>query len=135
MCFLQETFLKKHDGAYLNQIREQGYKVYSVPRTDGRDHGGIAVVYSPHIRLKPLKCGKNDTVYKTFEHFESVFKTDMGLIRIINMYRPTYSTSHRFTIKHFLVEFEQFLEALIMKPGFFVLTGNLGGSLWVIPGV
>ena len=116
MWFLQETFLRKDDGAHLNEIREQGLKVHSVPRTDGREHGGIAVVYLPNIKLKPLKLSKNDKLYKTFEHFESVFKSNMGLIRIVNVYQPTYSVSHRYTIKDFLEEFEKFLvEALVVK--------------------
>ena len=52
VCFLQETFLTKHDGAVLQEIREHGYRIHSVPRTDGGDHGGLAVVYLPQINLK-----------------------------------------------------------------------------------
>ena len=66
MCFLQETFLRKDDGAHLNEIREQGLKVHSVPRTDGREHGGIAVVYLPNIKLKPLKLSKMNSIIKHF---------------------------------------------------------------------
>ena len=124
ICFLQETFLKSHDGAYLQEIREQGYKVHSVSRSDGREHGGLAVVYSPDIKLKPQRLSKSNKLYKTLEYFESTLMTNIGLVRIINMYRPTYSSSHRYTIKHFLVEFEQFLEALVMKPGYLVLVGD-----------
>ena len=124
MCFLQETFLKTHDGAYLNDIKEQELKVHSVPRSDGRDHGGLAVVYSPKIKLKPARLSSSDKHYKSFEYFESVFKTDMGLIRIVNMYRPPYSDKHRYTIKHFLQVFEHFLETLVMKSGYFILVGD-----------
>ena len=124
ICFLQETFLTKHDGAVLQEIKEHGYNIHSVPRSDGREHGGLAVVYLENIKLKPLKASKHDKHYKTFEYFESTFKTELGLIHILNMYRPPYSINHRYTVNHFLLEFETFLESLVMKPGYSILVGD-----------
>ena len=40
------------------------------------------------------------------------------------LYRRPYSTKHRFTINHFLVELEEYLEAVINKPGLPIVLGD-----------
>ena len=125
ICFLQETFLQKHDRTVIKEVEEFGMKLYSVPRIDGREHGGLAVLTKSCINLKTEKSASlNTNKFLSFEFFESVFKTNSGLIRFCNIYRPTYSQNHRFTLKHFIKEFKEYLEKLALKPGYTILLGD-----------
>ena len=124
MCFLQETFMKQHDTAIISELEENSFKMFSFPRNDGREHGGLGVISKFQIKLKCNKSSTSNT-YKTFEHFEATMKTNQGLIRFCNIYRPPYSEKHRFTISQFLVEFEEYLKTLVLKPGYSILVGDL----------
>ena len=123
VCLMQETFLTDHDSAILEEIKEFGFKINSVPRTDGREHGGLAMLYKSSIKMKADKS-KTNNQYKSFEFAVSTLKTEVGLIRFCNMYRPPYSTKHRITIKQFIEEFKEYLESVTLKPGYTVLLGD-----------
>ena len=123
ICCLQETFLKEYDGAYLKEIKEYGYKIRSVPRSDGREHGGLAVLNNHSVTLKIDKSNSN-TVYPSFEFTQSTMKTVSGLIRICNIYRPPYSENHRITVKQFITEFKDYLGNIALKPGYSLLLGD-----------
>lgn len=83
--------------------------------------GGIAVIYRPDI---PLKQNKKVEKFKTFEVMEVTLSSGKDLWRFVNIYRAPYSKKHRFTILHFLEEFEQYLYILNGKNGSPVLVGD-----------
>ena len=51
-------------------------------------------------------------------------KTNIGLIRFCNIYRPPYSSTHRCTLTQFLKEFDSYMNSLVFKPGYLCLTGD-----------
>ena len=55
LCFLQETFIKDNNSLLLKEITEFGFKIFSFPRKNGRQHGGLAVIYRPDYNLKTHK--------------------------------------------------------------------------------
>ena len=122
ICFLQETFMKDFDGAIVNLINEYGFDIYSLPRQD-RGHGGLAVIHKPTVSLKHNK-DKSNKKYGSFEYFESTLKTSVGLLRFCNIYRPPYSSNHRYTVSNFFIEFEEYLKYVALKSGYPVLTGD-----------
>ena len=81
ICFLQETFMKSHDTAICNEVKDYGLKMISVPRKNG-GHGGLGVIYTSDIKLK---LSSKQSRYKTFEYFECVMKSNEGLIRFCNI--------------------------------------------------
>ena len=72
----------------------------------------------------PLKHNKNVEKLKTFEVMEITLKSNQKLLRFVNLYRTPYSKKHRYTISHFLDEFEQYLHVLKSKTGIPILVGD-----------
>ena len=119
ICFIQETFLKKNDSAKLAEIRDYGFDVISAPRH--RCGGGIAAVYRQGL---PISHNRKMDKFKTFEVMEITIQSDIHLLRFVNIYRAPYSKKHRYTILHFLEEFEQYLQTVTCKEGTPVIVGD-----------
>ena len=119
ICLIQESWLQSCDDAKLAEIDQLGYKIISVPRK--RVGGGVAVLYNSGLKIKLKKSPKK---YKTFEKMEVVLQCEDNLIRFVNIYRPTYSKKHPYTITDFLPEFEECLESYVTKPGETIFTGD-----------
>ena len=120
ICFVQETFLKKNDTAKLSEIRDYGFRVISAPRH--RCGGGIAVVYRHDLKIEHNKKVER---FKTFEVMEVILQSETEQLRFVNIYRAPYSKKHRYTILHFLEEFEQYLNLAISKHGTLIIVGDL----------
>ena len=89
ICFLQETFLRDGDKAKLIEIKDYGWNILSDPRKH-RSGGGIAMLYKNSIQLK----GNNKvTKYKSFQVMESLLTADTEMVRLVNIYRPPYTTT------------------------------------------
>ena len=116
--------MKTNDSAIINEVKEQGLKMFSVPRDYG-GHGGLGVIFKPEVNIKlQTKNSTNLKRYKTFEYLECILKSEKGLLRFCNIYRRPYSKVHRFTKSQFLTEFEEYLTTLITKPGLPILLGD-----------
>lgn len=120
ICLVQETFLSDKDTAKLMEIKDYGMEVISNPRKY-RSGGGIAVIYKKCI---DMKCNVNINKYKSFQIMETTLCTNVGLIRLVNIYRPPYSKKARFTEAHFLKEFEDYLKCLDGKDGRNIIVGD-----------
>ena len=121
ICFVQETFLRVEDKAKIQEIKNYGCNIISNPRKY-RTGGGIAILYKNSIELK---CNTNVTKYKSFQVMESLLKTNNGIVRLVNIYRPGYSRKARDTQCDFLEEFEDYLNNLSEKQGEPILAGDL----------
>ena len=55
---------------------------------------------------------------------EITLEANQKLLRFVNLYRTPYSKKHRYTISHFLEEFEQYLHVLKSKTGMPILVGD-----------
>ena len=128
LCFLQETYMNINDTAIFNEVKEMGMKMYSVPRKSG-GHGGLGLIYNPNFNIKLIGNSVTLKKYKTFEYIEFTMKSNKGLIRFCNLYRRPYSKKHRFTVTHFLVELEEYLELVVNKPGLPIVLGDLNVHL------
>ena len=54
--------LKKDDALTCKQISPPGYKIHSVPRQDGCQVGGIAIVYKDHLTIAKITEGNQPTM-------------------------------------------------------------------------
>ena len=81
VCLVQETFLKITDTAKLQEIKENGWNIYSSPRNE-RAGGGIGVLYRDGVMVKlaPVK-----DKFKTFQVQEVLVGGDDDLVRLCNV--------------------------------------------------
>ena len=84
IAFLQETWLKKSDGAIISEIKEYGYHtmMFSKPRKNWG--GGVAIIYKSNLNVDRVP---NKIKYKSFEHIECVIRTEREVFRVANIYR------------------------------------------------
>ena len=109
IAFIQESWLRKSDGHIINEIKEYNYKVISFRKPRKLDFGGgVAVIFKQYLKLKQIKTES----FRSFENITCQVITDKGPIIFSNLYRPGYSSKHRYTAKKFCVEFNQFIELL-----------------------
>ena len=54
-----ETWMKEDDEYVLREIPPPGFKIISKPRSDGRQGGGIALIYKEYYTINDLKINTN----------------------------------------------------------------------------
>ena len=122
IAFIQETWLKSTDGAIYAQIKEHNFKVHTFRKPRKSDlGGGVAAIYKSSLKVTKARSRTN---YKSFEHLECLLHTQNGLVRFINIYRPDYSSKHRFTVNAFLEEFTDYVQDVTTLPGHPVFVGD-----------
>ena len=122
ICFIQESWLRKSDGAIIAEIKELGYDTYCYRKSRIIDKGGgVAILVKIGIKMKKVPRRIN---YSSFEHIESTLKTNDGTLRFSNVYYPGYSAKHKFTVKHFIEEFSQYLDDVVSRPGDLIIVGD-----------
>ena len=121
LLFLQETWLKKSDGAIISEIKEYGYHtmMFSKPRKNWG--GGVAIIYKSNLNVDRVP---NKIKYKSFEHIECVIRTEREVFRVANIYRNEYSKKHQYSASDFIEEFEDYVSNMISKPGTPILVGD-----------
>ena len=79
ICFIQESWLRKSDGAIIAEIKELGYEIFCYRRARNIDKGGgVAILVKMGIKLKKFPRRIN---YSSFEHIEGTLKTNEGTLR------------------------------------------------------
>ena len=113
VCLVQETYLKNTDTAKIQEIRDNGWNIFSSPRTS-RTGGGIGVLFRDGVRVKlsPLKRS-----FQSFQVQEVLIGGQGDLVRLCNVYRPPYTGKARFTEASFLEEFTEYLSELATRTG------------------
>ena len=123
VCFLTESWLKLNDKAKFAEIREHGFNIHSAPRR-GRG-GGVAFLFNP---LNVTLTRNNANKYKSFEVLESVFKSQIGLIRLSVVYRTTQTSSKAKYAETrqvlFFQEFAEYLDLIGTKSGKPIICGD-----------
>ena len=59
VCAVMETWLREDDEYGLHEIPPQGFKIISKPRRDGRQGGGIALIYKENYTINDHKINTN----------------------------------------------------------------------------
>lgn len=121
VCLVQETFLKNTDTAKIQEIRDNGWNIYSSPRA-ARSGGGIGVLFRDGVKVKLSSVQKS---YKSFQIQEVLIGGHGDLVRLCNVYRPPYTGKARFTQASFLDEFSEYLSDLMAKTGKPFIMGDL----------
>ena len=122
IMIIQETWLRKCDSAIINDIKEFGYKLLTYRKSRKLDlGGGVAMMYRNNIKIHPMKTTSS---YHSFEHLTGKLMTKEGAILIVTVYRPEYSAKNRYTVKHFIDEFKEFLSDINSEVFPSIITGD-----------
>ena len=113
VCLVQETYLKDTDTAKIQEIRDNGWNIFSSPRAV-RSGGGIGVLFRDgvQVKLSPLR-----TKFRSFQVQEVLIGGSGDLVRLCNVYRLPYTGKARFTEASFLEEFSEYLAELAARTG------------------
>jgi hypothetical protein len=123
VCCVTETWLRLKDSAIFAEIHDHGYDVFSAPRR-GRG-GGVAFLFNPS-KLKPVR--NTTKTFSSFEVLECLVKSQTQMIRLCVLYRSTRITDkdkyNETKVSKFMVDFDEYLESLLVKTGVPVLCGD-----------
>ena len=66
ICAIMETWIRKDDiEAITKDVPPIGYKIFSKPRTTGRNDGGLALVYKDYLTINELIADNH--IFNTME--------------------------------------------------------------------
>ena len=106
ICCVQETFLRKSDGAIISEIKDRGYKIHSYRKSHYESHGGgVAVIYKQLLQVDKISTKKK---YASFENLECLVKSEGQNIRIVNIYRTPSTSKYYHPMRVFKEEFTEF---------------------------
>ena len=123
IALLQETWLTTGDLSVYAELKENGFRVVKLERSDKRG-GGLAILIKQDITKNVIPC--HEFEYEDFENcccFITIGKTK---ISIVNIYRPPNKSKPRF-----LIQFEKFLSSLLEREGMLVMAGDFNIDLSV----
>ena len=109
ICAIMETWIRKDDiEAITKEVPPIGYKIFSKPRTTGRNGGGLALVYKDYLTVNELITENH--IFNTMEIQGYHVRLDHISINLYVIYRiPSMS------IISFFDELSQVLEDDIAK--------------------
>ena len=123
IILIQETWIRKCDSFIINKINEYGFSVKTERKSLSLEWGGgVAFIYKAGLNVKHVKsCNK----FETFEHVTCSVLTEDGPLFIVSLYRRGYSTTNRFTVNQFCIEFTQLLQDLNYTVNPIMIAGDL----------
>ena len=111
ICAVTETWLKSADDAIRQECQPVGYSFTDYPRQSGRVGGGTGLLCRSNLTPSLVRSGEN----KSFEFSECLLKYPSHAIRLIVVYRPTYSKEHPISPAIFNEEFGEYLQEVILS--------------------
>ena len=127
IALLQETWLRQHDRSIFKQMKEFGFQSINHTREE-REGGGVSILYKNNVNIYK-DFHQDDYKYTTFETILCCIVINNKSFVIVNVYRTPYSNAHRYTIKDFLIEFEEYLGQLTQKKGYLIIFGDFNINL------
>ena len=115
-----ESWLNDLDSAILSELTLPGYsKLYHCPRAD-RSGGGTALLYRDSLDVKKVFSAERSS----FEVSEWLVVFGSVRLRVVIVYRPTYSAEHPVTTSVFFHEFSVYLESLVTCNELLLICGD-----------
>ena len=119
VCVITETWLTATDNAVMFEITPVGYKLICSHRADRRG-GGLAIIFKENLKFKSIEMGERSS----YEFLELYLADGSVSLRLVAVYRPPFSPTHRVSIGTFIDEFNEYLSVLLLRPGKLLLTGD-----------
>ena len=116
-----ESWLNDLDSAILSELTPPSYdKLYHCPRADGRG-GETALLYQDGLDANKVFSAERSS----FEVSEWLVEFGTVRLRVVIVYRPTYSADHPVTTSVFFYEFSDYLESLVMCNELLLICGDI----------
>ena len=120
VCAITETWLKSDDDVIRQECQPDGYIFADCPRQSGRAGGGTGLLCRSPLSQSLVRSGDN----KSFEFSELIVKGPSVHLKVIVVYRPTYSKEHPVPASVFFDEFAEYLQSLILTKEPIIFTGD-----------
>ena len=131
LTLIQESWIRKCDGAILTEIKEYGYEVFSYRKPVKLEWGGgVAIIYKKGMKINCIKCLLH---FKTFEHVTCKVMSSSGPILVVCIYRRGYSDTNKFTVNDFIPEFSQLLDDICDDTTPIVIAGDININVERVP--
>jgi exonuclease III len=121
ICAIQETWLCKGEKDRLTRanVVPNGYSLIDVPRSSGRNGGGVAVIYKSGLKVKH---GRKNTL-SSFDYVELLL-SGSSVIRLVVVYRPPSTSKSGKPVQVFFDEFAEFIDGSTLMSGKLLLVGD-----------
>ena len=110
---------KSGDSAARIAATPSGYRLFDHPRPE-RNGGGTGILARDSLVVKQARAGICDT----FEYPEWIIVSGSARLRLVVIYRLSYSLSHPRTMGMFVTEFAKFLQSVVMTTEPLLLAGD-----------
>ena len=131
LTLIQESWIRKCDGAILTEIKEYGYEVFSYRKPVKLEWGGgVAIICKKGMKINCIKCLLH---FKTFEHVTCKVMSSSGPILVVCIYRRGYSDTNKFTVNDFIPEFSQLLDDICDDTTPIVIAGDINIHVERVP--
>ena len=91
------TWLTATDNAVMFEITPVGYKLICSLRADRRG-GGLAIIFKENLKFKSIEMGERSS----YEFLELYLADGSVSLRLVAVYRPPFSPTHRVSIGTFI---------------------------------
>ena len=109
----------------LAKILPEGYNVEHEPRKDEQRGGGVGLVFSEQVNIKP----NLSTTYKQFELLSASIHFKRSKVNIAIVYRPPPTKKNKLKLKLFWKQWTEFLSNFTTRAQEFVIVGDLNFHL------
>ena len=135
LIFLTETWLhntidsqEDDNQVTLASIIPDSYKIKHIPRHDGREGGGVAIIYTKEISVD-WKGIKLNTKFKQFESVSILVYLKEAPLFVSVVYRPDPTKRNGLKLKSYWKEWSEFLSYHALKKTEFIITGDVNFHL------
>ena len=125
---LTETWLSNTDEknqVTLSQIIPSGYNIKHISRSEGKDGGGVAVIYKDTLSIQLQKV----FITKQFESICVRISFNNHAINLAVVYRPPPTKKNKLKLSSFWPEWSDYLSALVLRKADLVVVGDLNFHL------
>ena len=134
MCDLlavSETWLyseEEKNEVVLAQLLPNDFSINHNPRSDGREGGGVAIMYNENTPLE-IKNSINPANYKQFESMSNLILFKGSPVRLSVVYRPQPTKINKLKVRFFWSEWTKYLSEHMTRSNDFVIVGDLNFHL------
>ena len=91
MCITETWICTDIDAACIGEMVPNGYDFHHVPRSNGRNGGGVGIVYKTELSLKVTSSSASDADTSQFEYIDCCTDNNCAKLRFVVVYRPPTS--------------------------------------------
>ena len=121
---ITETWLTQNDAVVCREITPAGYRLLHCPRAD-RAGGGTALLFKDSFNVRQLAVGEKSC----FEFSEYLIDASSFEFRLVIIYRIPYSAVHPITSSTFFLEFNDYLDSLLLSKVPLCISGDFNFHL------